>query len=219
MTDDDFASLLRATGPLPADRVARVVSEAAADVDRLLASGHPHGRLSPAAIIARADGGIALADPASLGDSPDTGAHAAPEIFAGSLPDARSEVFSLASTAYTLLTGTAPNSFGIANARRARPDLGPGLEAALTRATSRDPAFRFQSAGDFARALAEALAPAPDAAPQESAPQESAPQESGAAAGRPRKISASTLLALVTIALAVLSALLWGAIFVVQHLD
>ena len=212
--DDDFASLLRATGPLPADRVARVVSEAAADVDRLLASGHPHGRLSPAAIIARADGGIALADPASIGDSPDTGAHAAPEIFAGSLPDARSEVFSLASTAYTLLTGTAPNSFGIANARRARPDLGPGLEGALTRATSRDPAFRFQSAGDFARALAEALAPAPDAAPQESAP-----QESGAAAGRPRKISASTLLALVTIALAVLSALLWGAIFVVQHLD
>ncbi|CAM3256480.1 hypothetical protein [Tsukamurella hominis] len=214
MTDgDDFATLVRATGPLPADRVARAVAEAAAEVDRLLTEGHPHGRISPAAIIAQADGRIVLAAPASLGDSPDTGAHAAPEIFAGSPPDARSEVFSLASTAYTLLTGTAPNSFGIANARRARPDLGPGLEAALTRATSRDPAFRFQSAGDFARALAAALAPAPDAAPQDSA----AP--SAHAGGRPRKISAATALALVALTLAVVSALLWGAIFVVQNLS
>lgn len=210
---DDFATLVRATGPLPAHRVVHVVSEAAAEVDRRLAAGHPHGRLSPAAITADADGRIALVDPASLGDAPDTGAHAAPEIFGGSRSDPRSEVFSLASTAYTLLTGTAPNSFGIANARRARPDLGPGLEAALTRATSRDPAFRFQSAGDFARALAEALAPVPGADAADSAAQQAV------AGGEPRKIAASTLLALVALGLAVLGALLWGAIFVVQNLS
>lgn len=210
---DDLAARVRATGPLAADEVARFVSAVADEVDLRVADGHPHGRLSPAAIRHLPDGRVVLVDPAALSHVPDTGAHAAPEIFAGSPPDVRSDVFSLASAAYTLLTGSAPNSFGIANARRARPDLGPGLEAALTRATSRDPAFRFQSAGEFAQALAEALAPAAGAAPQDSA------AEASRAAGRPRKVSASTLLALVAVALAVLSALLWGAIFVVQNLS
>lgn len=159
----DFATRVRATGPLAANQVAHVISSVAAEVDGRVGAGVPHGRLSPAAIALTPDGRVVLVDPASLGGAPDTGAHAAPEIFAGAAPDARSEVFSLASTAYTLLTGTTPNSFGIANARQARPDLGPGLEAVLTRATSRDPAFRFQSAADFARALAEALVPTPTA--------------------------------------------------------
>ncbi|CAM3897966.1 hypothetical protein ACXYTP_00490 [Tsukamurella ocularis] len=211
MTDgDDLATRVRATGPLAASEVARIVAAAADEVDRRVAGGHPHGRLSPAAIVQLPDGRIALADPAALSHISDTGAHAAPEIFAGALPDARSEVFSLASTAYTLLTGTAPNSFGIANARRARPDLGPGLEAALTRATSRDPAFRFQSAADFAGDLAAALAPdagAPAAA-AESVP-----------ARPPRRIPALRLLALVAGVLAVLSVLLWGGIFLVQNLS
>lgn len=157
---DDFARRIRASGPLAANQVAHVVSAVAGEVDRRTTAGHPHGRLSPAAVALTSDGSVVLVDPATLDGSPHTGAHAAPEIFGGAAPDARSEVFSLASTAYTLLTGTTPNSFRIANTRQARPDLGPGLEAVLTRATSRDPAFRFQSAADFARALAEALAPA-----------------------------------------------------------
>ncbi|WEL94511.1 hypothetical protein P1N98_06405 [Tsukamurella tyrosinosolvens] len=211
MTDgDDLATRVRTSGRLPADEVAHVVSAAADEVDQRVADGRPHGRLSPAAILQLPDGRIALADPATLSHVPDTGAHAAPEIFAGAPPDARSEVFSLSSTAYTLLTGEAPNSFGIANARRARPDLGPGLEAALTRATSRDPAFRFQSAAGFAAALAEALAPTPEA--PAAAPQ-SLPTRP------PRRIPALALLALVAGVLAVLSVLLWGGLFLVQNLS
>ena len=167
---EDFATRIRVTGPLAANQVAHVVAAVATEVDERAAAGAPHGRLSPAAISLRPDGRVVLVDPASLGSVPDTGAHAAPEIFGGATPDARSEVFSLASTAYTLLTGTTPNSFGIANARLARPDLGPGLESVLTRATSRDPAFRFQSAGDFARALAGALAPVAGGEPPSRAP-------------------------------------------------
>ncbi|MGX9293847.1 hypothetical protein [Tsukamurella paurometabola] len=208
MTDDDLATRLRATGPLPATEVARILSAAADVVDRRIAEGRPHGRISPAAIVAPANGDVVLADPATLGRLPETGAHAAPEIIAGAPADARSEVFSLASTAYSLLTGTTPNSFGIANARRARPDLGPGLEAALTRATSRDPAFRYQSAGDFARALADALAPAAESGPP-----------TPAAEDRPRRISALGLLSLIAGVLAVVSVLLWGGILLAQNLS
>ncbi|RDH12688.1 hypothetical protein [Tsukamurella pulmonis] len=156
MTDDSFADLVAAGGPLAADRVARAVCSVAGEVDRRAAAGDPHGRLSPAAITATPDGGV-LIDPAAETPTMEFAVHAAPEVIGGAAADARSEVFSLASTAYTLLTGRTPNSFGIATTRRARPDLGPGVEAVLTRATSRDPAFRYPSASDFARALDAAL--------------------------------------------------------------
>ncbi|NMD55549.1 hypothetical protein [Tsukamurella columbiensis] len=214
MTDGDFAGRVRATGPLAANQVAYVVSAVAAEIDGRAAAGDPHGRLSPAAIALASDGRVVLVDPASLGAAPDTGAHAAPEIFGGAIPDARSEVFSLASTAYTLLTGTTPNSFRIANARRARPDLGPGLEAALTRATSRDPAFRYQSATDFARALAAALAPPP----ADTVAPELFDFPEGVA-DRARRMSALRLLALIAATLAVLSVLLWVGILVVDSLS
>ncbi|BDH56619.1 hypothetical protein [Tsukamurella sp. PLM1] len=208
MTDaEDFATRIRATGPLAANQVAYVVSSVAADIDGRVAAGVPHGRLSPAAIALRPNGSVTMIDAAALGNVPDTGAHAAPEVFAGSPPDARSEVFSLASTAYTLLTGSTPNSFGIANARQARPDLGPGLEAVLTRATSRDPAFRFQSAADLARALAEVLTPVAGDTP-------ASPQAARARDHRPRK---GPVLALLALVLAVLGVLLWTAVFIAHR--
>ncbi|TWS22736.1 hypothetical protein FK268_18620 [Tsukamurella sputi] len=220
MADDDFATRIRETGPLAADQVAHVVSAVADEVDRRAAEGRPHGRLSPAGIALTPDGRVVLVDPTSLDGSADTGAHAAPEIFGGAAPDVRSEVFSLASTAHTLLTGTAPNSYRIANTRQARPDLGPGIEAVLTRATSRDAAFRFQSASDFARALADALAPeagAP-AASEPFPPGPRAPVRADGPLAGPRLGVLGRWAGAVGIVLAVATVLLWAGAWVVRVL-
>lgn len=92
-----------------------------------------------------------------------------PEVFR-SPPggDASSDVYSLAATLYTLLTNRTPFEVpGGSNSdidvisriqtaplpRTGRPEVSADLEAVLTRAMAKDPAARFRSALEFARAL------------------------------------------------------------------
>lgn len=163
-------------GQLPAGRVGFLIGSTAPELDARAAAGRPYGRLSPAALQIGIDGSVHLAAAPSAVDAD---AHAAPEVLGGAEPTARSEVFSLASTSYTLLTGHPPNPYGFATVRRARPDLDPRVDGVLAQATARGPEFRFPTVTAFAEALEAALgvpaepiraaetgaAPAPDAAP------------------------------------------------------
>ncbi len=140
--------------PLAAADVRFLVSSIAPDVDSRIESGTPHGRISPAALRIDPDGEPRLA---AVPDPEAAELYAAPEVRDGAAPTARSEVFALASTTYTLLTGHPPNPSGVATVRRDRPDLGPEVDGVLLQATARTPDLRFASAADFAAALSEAL--------------------------------------------------------------
>ena len=90
--------------------------------------------------------------------------------------DARSDQYSLACVLYEMITGQAPHEGATAQALIARritepvPDMNllrgsapPGIERALTRALSADPAARYESIVAFADALTEPGGPAPPA--------------------------------------------------------
>ncbi|HEU0026862.1 MAG TPA: serine/threonine-protein kinase [Ktedonobacterales bacterium] len=96
----------------------------------------------------------------------------APERLAGAPPGAASDQYALAAVAYYLLTGRAPVS-GDTRALLARipsaepiepsallPDAPAGLDAVLLRALAKDPARRYESVAQFARALSATLASA-----------------------------------------------------------
>ncbi|MET9325670.1 hypothetical protein [Tsukamurella sp. NPDC003166] len=141
-------------GQLTAGQVRFLVGSVAPEVDVRAAAGRPYGRLSPTALQVGTDGSVHLAASPSAVDAD---AHAAPEVLGGAEPTVRSEVFSLASTSYSLLTGHPPNPYGFATVRRARPDLDPRVDGVLAQATARGPEFRFPTVTAFADALGAAL--------------------------------------------------------------
>ena len=134
-----------------------------------------------------ADFGIAKAIKAGWDEGPSTGtvitsetdarigtvAYMSPEQSVGDEAlDIRSDQFSLAVVLYEMLTAALPFAADTAQAqiarrfvhdapplRAVRPDASSALERAVTRALARDPADRFATARDFARALTEDAAP------------------------------------------------------------
>ena len=79
----------------------------------------------------------------------------APEQAAGAEPDARTDVFAVASLLFELLTSEAPR--GRTCARTVRPDVPRALDRALARALDPDPDRRFPDARAFADALARSV--------------------------------------------------------------
>jgi serine/threonine-protein kinase len=93
-------------------------------------------------------------------------AYMSPEQARGEPVDARTDVFALGITVWELLTGTrlfdgesdvavlrAVQERPIPSPRDLNPAVHPALAALLMRALQRDPAHRYQTAGDFERAL------------------------------------------------------------------
>ncbi|MCF8611204.1 serine/threonine protein kinase [Gordonia sp. HY285] len=188
----DLAERLAAEGPLAANQVAFVVSTVGDALDRANQRGLVHRDVKPANILLSDDGDVLLADfgiaRSQLPDSSLTATgtavgtldFASPEQLQGLAVDGRSDQYSLACTAFALLTGGAP--FADSSAARVilrqlneplpsvlprRPDLTQAVDAVLARATAKDPAQRYASASEFAATLSGALAqhPAPQAGP------------------------------------------------------
>src|SRR5690606_6895751 len=96
--------------------------------------------------------------------------YAAPEQFVDSQPDRRSDIYSLGATLYRLLTGSLPypnrprQALIDAHLRepapvpsRVRPELPKAFDAVIAKAMAKDPADRYQTCGDLARAALAAL--------------------------------------------------------------
>ncbi len=176
-----------------AERAVRIVAEVAAALDYAHSRGVLHRDVKPANILLAAtqagraeravltDFGIARLLSAntqltSTGTFTATLAYASPEQLSGMPIDHRSDQYSLACTLFALLTGRAP--FAAADPGQVvaghlahpvppvlRPDVPPQLNAVIARATAKNPAERFTSAGEFAAAAQQAISGPAFAAP------------------------------------------------------
>ncbi|MCF8606562.1 serine/threonine protein kinase [Gordonia sp. HY442] len=189
----DAAQHVAGHGPMPPALVAHIVSAVADALDYAWSTQQLlHRDVKPANILVQLGDTVVvkLADfgVARLGDEPTsltgtamtvgTLAYIPPESIDGRPVDHRGDQYALACTAYFLLTGQAPFSGETAVAVMAAqlgapvpsvastvgPAAASGIDAAIARATAKDPQRRFGSASEFAAALrapSHAVVPTP----------------------------------------------------------
>ncbi|MDA3627231.1 protein kinase [Saccharopolyspora sp. WRP15-2] len=195
----DVGSLLGANGPMrPADAVA-ILEQVAQALDAAHAEGLVHRDVKPSNILVAENGFAYLVDfgiAASLrasGNLTSTGyavgtlAYMAPERFEDGPVDHRADVYSLACVLYQCLTGAKPfagdTAASLINAHlnhqpplpsAARGDLPREFDHIVARGMAKNPADRYDSAGQLARAASQALTSV-TAVPSEYAPVTAAP--------------------------------------------
>ena len=157
----DLARLLGGEGRpgLPVSSVLRWVAQAAEALTMLHQHGIVHGDIKPANLIVDRDGQVVLVDlgssSAPMTAAPPRGGTTgfrAPEVAGGAPADRASDIFSLASTTFSLLTGSPPGG--------ALPEwdgmsrrIAGSLEAALRAGLAIDPARRPATPGEFVERL------------------------------------------------------------------
>jgi serine/threonine-protein kinase len=169
--------------PLSVDDVCRIISQTAAALDALHDAGLVHRDIKPANIMLTDDGRAVLVD-LGVARSLSTTGITLPSVVMGTpgflAPEQlgeseaagpRTDVYQLAATAYTLLTGKppflgSPAEVLYAIAHRAAPDpqelcpdLPPGMAATIVEALAKNPQRRPARAGVFAETLTNATLP------------------------------------------------------------
>jgi hypothetical protein len=173
-------------GPMDPERVARITSDVASALDAAHARDLVHRDVKPANILLGSDGrrehvylsdfGVAkrLAAPTALtraGAVVGTPDYIAPEQVYGEALDGRADVYALGCVAYEMLTGRVPFPRDTDMAKLwahvndppprpsiERPELLAAFDIAVARATAKDPAARYQTAGELAAALNDVAA-------------------------------------------------------------
>lgn len=184
----DLRHLLREQGPLPPRRADALIAQVAAALDAAHAAGLVHRDVKPANVLLTAGargehayltdfGVVRLADAETRvtdsGEFVGTVDFMAPEHLRGERTDARSDVYALGCVLHTALTGTPPFRRDTVPATISahlheappRPSSTEGvpeaMDAVVARAMAKDPAERYASAGDLARAVHAAIVDAP----------------------------------------------------------
>ena len=160
----DLQSLLDQYGPLPEDLIITWLQAACQPLAYLHGKGHLHLNIKPANIRVTPAGDVFLVDTGlpGLGISVGISSYAAPEQASQTETTAASDIYSLGATLYTLLTGQVPpdalrRQSGLVTMKAAReinPDVSPYLSIVASRALDLRPDVRYESAADFAAALA-----------------------------------------------------------------
>lgn len=180
-------------GIMTATRAIRIVGEVAKALDYAHQRNVVHHDVKPGNVLlsngAHDDEHVLLSDfgvARAIGnpDNPEdastlaaTLAYAAPEVITGGHVDGRADVYSLGCTLFRLLTGRQPyfaaegtTAMAIAHLHQTPPRLSdylpgasPQLDTVMAKALAKNPAERFDSAREFARAAGEALRVAPAA--------------------------------------------------------
>jgi serine/threonine-protein kinase len=200
---------------LPIEDALRITTEAARALDYAHRHGVIHRDIKPENILLTKEGDTLVAD-LGIGRALDTAgedkltqtglvvgtpAYMSPEQAAGERElDGRSDLYSLGAVLYEMLAGEPPHSGPTVQAimarrfmgdvprvREARPTVPEAVEQALVKALARVPADRFQTAADFARALAPSTIITPTAvAPVQSTPTQGVTPAPPPAPTRPR---------------------------------
>ena len=174
-----LAQLVEREGPLPLDRVLRILREALSALAHAHGSGLVHRDIKPENMLIDETGslqitdfGLALALRGKYGGATSqsgTPQFASPEQLLGERVDQRSDLYSLAAVAYYALLGAPPfpgltveqvlakqttNQFPTSRDRR--DDVSEALEQVLDRALSADVNRRYPSAAEFLQAVNQA---------------------------------------------------------------
>jgi serine/threonine protein kinase len=176
-----LATLLSNGNRTPWQETVRIVARAAEALDHAHKQGIIHRDVKPANIMVLPSGDVKLMDfglaigelgpdRTATGQGIGTPAYMAPEQVQGHPVDARSDVFSLGTVAYALLTGERPfgaNRVGETLQRVVRHnppppstldhDLPPGLDAVIATAMAKAPEERYASARALAQDLEDVL--------------------------------------------------------------
>ncbi len=182
----DVGALVRQMGPLPVERAAAIISGVASALDTAHAAGLVHRDVKPSNMLLDARAGrpdhVYLSDfglsKGALSSADLTGSdrfmgtlnYCAPEQIQGRRVEARTDEYSLACTAFELLSGHPPFSrdedMAVLYAQVSerppllaarRPDLPASVDDVLLRALAKAPGDRYASCGEFADALRMAL--------------------------------------------------------------
>jgi hypothetical protein len=193
---EDLSSLLRREGRLDPKRAAAIVDQIAGALDEAHARGLVHRDVKPANVIVESRRGTEHAYLTDFGLTREIDAsggvtatgrwvgtidYASPEQIRGGPVDARCDVYALGCVLFTTLTGRLPfeREEDVAKlyahvsepppkASTVAPDVSEDVDGVITRAMSKDPDFRFPSAGDMGRAALAAATGAPVAEPEHS---------------------------------------------------
>jgi serine/threonine protein kinase len=170
------AQLVEREGPLPLERVLRILREALSALAHAHSSGLVHRDIKPENMLIAPDGslqitdfGLALALRGKFGGATSqsgTPHFASPEQLLGERVDQRSDLYSLAAVAYYALLGQIPfpgltpeqvlakqTTNQLPTARGLREDVGEALERVLDRALSAEVSERYPSAAEFLQAV------------------------------------------------------------------
>jgi len=172
-----LAQLVERDGPLPVDRVLRLLREALSALSHAHGSGLVHRDIKPENMLLETDGRLRITDfglALALRHSKFGGAtsqsgtpqFASPEQLLGERVDQRSDLYSLAAVAYFALLGHPPFQGQTPEQilarqttdqrpalREVRSDVDEELEAVLARAVSSEVEQRYPSASEFLQAL------------------------------------------------------------------
>jgi serine/threonine protein kinase len=181
----DLRQVLEREGALPPDRAAELISPVASALDAAHSAGLVHRDVKPGNILVDARPGrpdhVYLSDfgivkgalsvnVTGTGSYIGTPDYMAPEQISGRDVDGRTDQYSLACVAFQLLTGEVP--FGreqlpaviyahlsapLPSLVSKRSDLPAGVDQVVAKAMAKTPEKRYESCGDFADALREAL--------------------------------------------------------------
>ncbi|MDK2784212.1 MAG: eukaryotic-like serine/threonine-protein kinase [Bacillota bacterium] len=168
---------LRAEGPLPPRTVAEIGRQIAAALFHAHQRGIIHRDIKPHNILITPEGQVKVTDfgiarAAAASSLTETGVvlgsvhYFSPEQARGAAVDARSDIYALGVVLYELLTGKLPfegdSPIAIAlrhldsdppSPRALRPEVPEALERIILKAMARDPAERYQTAGELQQAL------------------------------------------------------------------
>ncbi len=183
---DELKARKNINKPFSREEIARIFGALCSAIDYAHSRGMVHRDIKPANVMISSEGQVVLTDfgiarimgatqYTQTGALSGTPAYMSPEQGQGERGDERSDIYSLGVMLYEMITGMVPydadTPFAVIMKHiseplplptKVDPTVPEAVERVILKAMSKDPADRYQTAGDMARALRDAVGLTPD---------------------------------------------------------